>query len=169
METEKNVYFSELIEELNNELSIYKEFLSLAEKKTGVLVKGDVKTLSEITGIEQNLVLKLGRIEERRLNIVKKIAASFGKDINEINAGFFEEVLSSDELTEFNRVFSELKSVLSELKDKNSTNEKLIKRALDYIKFSLDVITEAGKDISVYDARGNNSGKGALRVIDKKA
>lgn len=169
METEKNIYFSELIEELNNELSIYKEFLSLAEKKTGVLVKGDVKTLSEITSIEQNLVLKLGRIEERRLNIVKKIAASSGKDINDINAEFFEEVLSSDELAQFKRAFGELKSVLSELKQKNNTNEKLIKRALDYIKFSLEVITEAGKDMSGYDARGNNSGQGALRVIDRKA
>lgn len=169
MGTEKGVYFSELIEELSNELSIYKEFLSLADKKTGVLVKGDVKTLSEITGIEQDLVLKLGKIEERRLNIVKKIAALSGKDIKDIDAEFFEKTLSSDELGQFRRISSELKTVLSELKNKNSTNEKLIKRALDYIKFSLEVITEAGKDVSVYDARGNNSGQGALHVVDKKA
>lgn len=169
METERDVYFSELIEELSSELSIYKEFLALAEKKTGVLVKGDVKTLSEITGIEQNLVLKLGRIEERRLNIVKRIAASSGKDIKDIGAEFFEKTLSSDELGRFKSVSCELKRVLSELKQKNSINEKLIRRALDYIRFSLEVITEAGKDVSVYDARGNNSGQGALRVIDKKA
>jgi flagellar biosynthesis/type III secretory pathway chaperone len=169
METADNVYFAELIDELNNELSIYKELLSIAGKKTDILIKGNVKVLSEITGIEQDLVLKLGRIEARRFDIVKQIASFYKKDVSDVNASFFESILPPEELARFTRVFHELKNVLAELEHKNNTNEKLIKRALDYIKFSLEVITEVGKETSVYDARGKNSGEGALRLIDKKA
>lgn len=169
METADNVYFAELMEELNKELAIYKELLSIAGKKTDILVKGDVKVLGEITEIEQDLVLKLGRIEARRCDIVKQIAAFYKKEVTDVNARFFESVLPEDKLTEFTRIFQELKDVLAKLEQKNKTNEKLINRALDYIKFSIEIITEAGKETAVYDAKGKNSGEGALRLIDKKA
>ena len=63
-----------LIKVMRDQLEIYKELFNLAEKKTDVLIKGDVKILGEITEIEQDLIIKLGKLEEERYDIVSKIA-----------------------------------------------------------------------------------------------
>ena len=162
------VFASVLIKVMKEQLEAYKELLHLAEEKTDTLVQGNVKLLGEITEIEQNLILKLGKLEEERFELVKQIAKTHNKDAADVKADFFKNVLSPEETKAFSGIYDELKSVLPEIEEKNRRNEQLINNALDYINFSIKLITDTGEAKANYGADGTNAQK-AFHFIDKKA
>ncbi len=65
---------SVLIEVMQEQLDAYKELYDMGNKKTDVLVNGDIKTLSEITEQEQKLIIKLGKLEDERFELVKAVS-----------------------------------------------------------------------------------------------
>ena len=164
----KGVSASVLIKVMKEQLEAYKELLHLAEEKTGVLVQGDVKLLGEITEIEQNLILKLGKLEEERYALVYQIAKAYEKDVPEVKTDFFKSNLDPKDAETFSAIHDEFKSVLLEIEEKNRRNEEMIKNALDYIDFSIKILTDAGETKANYGADGANAQK-ALHIIDKKA
>jgi flagellar biosynthesis/type III secretory pathway chaperone len=153
---------------MKEQLEAYKELLHLADKKGDVLVQGDVKLLGEITEIEQNLILKLGKLEEERFKLMDQIAKAHEKDVSEVKADFFINILDREEAKAFSAIHDEFKSVLIEIEVKNQRNEEMIKNALDYIDFSIKLLTDAGEAKANYGADGTNSQK-AFHIIDKKA
>ncbi len=158
-----------LINVMREQLGIYKELSSLAEEKTNVLIKGDLALLNEITEIEQTLIFKLGKLEEERVELVKQIAEEHGKDTSEVKADFLKSIFPDQQEAEtFSGIYSELKSVLLEVDTKNETNAKLIKSALDYIDFSIKLLTDSGEIKTNYSPDGVNTQK-AFHFIDKKA
>ena len=129
----KGVSASVLIKVMKEQLEAYKELLHLAEEKTGVLVQGDVKLLGEITEIEQNLILKLGKLEEERIKLIEQIAKAYNKEASKVKADFYKSILNKEEAKAFSAIYDELRTVLPEIEVKNRRNEKMIKNALDYI------------------------------------
>jgi len=152
-----------LIGNMKNQKEIYRELLALSEKKTDVLVKGDVKALEEITEVEQEMILKLGRIESERMEIVESLCGG------ETTAEKLKDILPADKKKEFESIVEELKGILLKLQRSNEVNEKLIRGALEYINFSIELMTSAVKKNTGYDAGGRTSEEGTLRIIDKKA
>lgn len=157
-----------LIKIMKEQLEAYKELLHLAEEKSDVLVQSDIKLLGEITEIEQDLILKLGKFEEERYELVDQIAKEYNKDVSEIKADFFKDILEPEESKDFSAIHNELKTVLIDIEVKNRRNEKMIKNALDYIDFSIKLLTDTGEMKANYGADGTNAQK-AFHIIDKKA
>lgn len=153
---------------MQEQLEAYRTLLHIGDKKTDVLVKGDIKALNEITEQEQNLILKLGKLEDERFELVKEIAKFHNKDASEIKANFIKTILNQREAKTFTDIFDDLKTVLLEIEEQNSRNEKLIKNALDYINFSIKLLTDTGASKANYGADGANTQK-AVHFIDKQA
>ena len=141
--------------------------MHLAEEKSDVLIKADVKLLGEITEIEQNLILKLGKLKKKD-KLVEQIAEAYNKDVSEVKVDFLKHILDREQAKTFCAINDEFKSVLLEINEKNRRNEELIKNALDYIDFSIKLLTDAGEVKANYSADGTNSKK-AFHFIDKKA
>lgn len=160
--------FQDLIKVLQAELSVYTELLKLAKKKTDVLTRGDVELLNKITSIEQEMILKIGQMEGQRFEIVKSLADYYKKEVSDLNAEFITEVIPDDISQEYSQICNKMIQVLKELDEKNRINEKLIRNALDYIKFSLEVIAESGRQEMGYSAAGRTE-ENTIHLIDKKA
>lgn len=160
--------FSELIKVLNDELSLYADLSRLAAKKTDVLTKGDIDLLGKITAIEQEAIMKIGKLEEQRFKIVKSLAEAYEKEPQEINAEFIEEVMPPDEAKRFYGTYDSLKKVLKDIDEKNRINEILINQALDYIQFSIELLAQSNKQESGYSPSGKTR-ENALHFIDQKA
>jgi len=157
-----------LIEVMQEQLETYKELLDIGNKKTDVLVNGDIKALNDITQQEQNLIIKLGKLEDERFALVGEIAKLFGKDASQLKGDFFKSILDDNSSQKFAKIYDELKEVLLEIQEQNDRNEKLIKNALDYINFSIKLITDAGTSKGNYGADGANTQK-SIHFIDKQA
>ncbi len=164
---EESIGFA-LIENLKNQLRAYKELTDLAEEKSNILVKGNIELLEDITEVEQMLILNLGKLEKERSALVNQIAEKTGKNVSEIKNNVLRDFLSSEEIGTFSAVSDELKTVLLDLSEKNETNEKLIRSTLDYIDFSIKLLTDAGEATTNYSSEGTNN-KEAFHFIDKKA
>ncbi len=165
---EKEVQASVFIKVVEEQLDTYKELLDLAEKKGDVLVKGDVKLLGAITKTEQDLVLRLGKLEEERSKLIAHIANIYDKDISEVKIDFLIDIFDDEQTKTLTSINDEFKSVLTKIEVKNRRNEELIKNALDYINFSVKLLTDAGEMKTSYSADGVNSKK-VFHIIDKKA
>ncbi|HHV19648.1 MAG TPA: flagellar protein FlgN [Thermoanaerobacterales bacterium] len=164
----KGVSASVLIKVMREQLEAYKELLHLAEEKSDVLIQADVKLLGEITEIEQNLILKLGKLEEERIKLIEQIAKAYNKEASKVKADFYKSILNKEEAKAFSAIYDELRTVLPEIEVKNRRNEKMIKNALDYIDYSIKLLTDAGETKANYGADGSNAQK-AFHIIDKKA
>ena len=156
-----------LIEVMREQLEAYKELLHIGNKKTDVLVNGDINALSDITQQEQNLILKLGKLEEERFELVKEFGKLYNKDVSELKADFFETIFKEEQAKTLTSIYNNLKAVLLEIKEQNDRNEKLIKNALDYINFSIKLLTDAGTIKANYGADGTNTQK-VIHFIDKQ-
>ncbi|MGI6485478.1 MAG: flagellar protein FlgN [Thermoanaerobacterales bacterium] len=160
--------YNALLDNLENQHESYSELLALADKKRDILIKGDIKLLEEITSIEQEIVIKLGKMEDEREYIISRIAEGCKKDVSEVDGKFLESMIPEEKAFFFKEQKEKLKAVLHELAEKNKTNERLINKALEYIQYSLRVITEAGRQETGYNACGNPENK-SVNFIDRKA
>lgn len=168
MDKFKDTNISQLIPVMGDQLAAYKELLDIAEKKTDILIKGDVKLLGEITELEQSLILKMGKLEEERFGIVLNLAKEYNKDAEDIKPDLIKGLLPREDSEAFSKIYEELKEVLKQVGERNKTNGKLIQQVLEYINFSIDLLTDVGETKTNYSPDGT-SAQETIHFIDKKA
>lgn len=78
------------------------------------------------------------------------------------------EIIAPEDTEAFSTIYEELKTILPLINEKNKKNEDLITNALEYINFSIKLLTEAGEMKANYGADGANAKK-AFHFIDEKA
>jgi len=158
----------QLFEVLKDELDVFKELLNLGNKKTDVLIEGDVELLKEIISLEQDIILNLGKLEKEREQLINALGEKMGQQSEDITARMILKLLPQEKQKSYEAKYVEIKKILEELDEVNKLNENLIKSALDYIELSIDLLTDASKTSTSYSADGNTNEK-TIHFIDKKA
>lgn len=154
----------EMIEILKKQYEIYQEILKISEKKTDIVVKDKVDELKELVDSEEELIGKFIVLEKRRLSIVKEFGKSKGitgvPKIPEL-CEYFPE--NKEELM---RLREDILSITKKINEKNKLNEKLIKNSLDYINFSVGLITGTGSEPLTYGKYGEANKNEAKKFLD---
>lgn len=130
-----------LLENLRNQHDIYRELLSLALAKQPVLVKGDVPNLERITKREELLLVQVGRLEEQRQSLHHALADHFALSVQELTFTELLKRLGENEKGVFGSLFNEITKILKKLAEVNDSNTELVKNSLDYINFSVNLLT----------------------------
>ena len=154
----------EMIEILKKQYEIYQEILKISEKKTDIVVKDKVDELKELVDSEEELIGKFIVLEKRRLSIVKEFGKSKGitgvLKITEL-CEYFPE--NKEELMKRRE---DILSITKKINEKNKLNEKLIKNSLDYINFSVGLITGTGSEPLTYGKYGEANKNEAKKFLD---
>jgi len=153
-----------MVEILKKQLEIYKEILKISEDKTDIIVKDKVDELKPMVEREEVLAGSYISLEKQRLAIIKEFAES--KGIN--------EVLRIDDLCKhFPDLADEMKSLKAEILDitkkikvKNELNQRLVKNSLEYINFSVGLITGTNTGTGTYGKGGNAMQGEAKKFFD---
>jgi flagellar biosynthesis/type III secretory pathway chaperone len=125
------VWADELASAIQVECDVLNELSKIAEKKTDVIIKGDVTLLDNILNYEQPLIMQLENIEQVRQNILKQ-AQMPNLTISEVAAKTDDPGKSL-----FLGYLSSFKSISVKLKRSNDLNNKLVRSRLDlYNKLS---------------------------------
>ena len=158
-----NQLINDLIDILEKELKIYEDILEISKNKTDIIVKGKVKELENITELEQSFIAQIGKLEAAREDLVDKICSDIGKDSSKnITVTELMGYIEASQAERLNSYKENMVSLLKEIKDKNDLNAKLIKSSMDYIDFSINIMS----NVSV---EGNNySGKAQINDSEKK-
>ena len=70
-----------LIDVLEKQSSEYEVLLGLSQKKTPVIIAGDLEALQQITDDEQRIVTKVTSLEKKRVEVTGDIANVLNKDV----------------------------------------------------------------------------------------
>lgn len=133
-----------LIEILNTETSIYENILKLSKNKTDVIIAGKVSELEGITRLEQSIIIKLGKLEEEREEAVERLAAELDSDAADITLAGLLEILPKEQSEKLKHCHETLSKNFSQLCEANVLNSRLIRNSLEYIDFSINILTNAG-------------------------
>lgn len=152
-----------LIQILDEELECYTNELNIANQKTDIIVKDDFDALQIITKAEQQIAGRIVRLEKQRQQVINDIGLVLNRDKEELTIAKLASLLENS-LKEQKKLY-ELKeniiNVVTELKNKNEENRKLIEHSLEYIDFTINALQSAR---TMQD--NNYEGKG--QTIDRK-
>jgi len=157
----------ELKDILREEAEIYKAMLDLTTKKTDIITTGQVKELDKITQAEQSLIVKIGRLEEIREQVVGNIEKFLQVD-DSINMTKIGSYLKEEDRIEVEELKNQLVSILNEIKEKNDLNNILIQDSLEYINLNINLLTNATTQ-STYDNKNSKvENKQSKSLFDAK-
>lgn len=164
----ENKLIGTLIDILKKETDLYEDILKLSKNKTDLIVEGKISELESITSLEQSMILKLGKLEEEREKLVEQIALQLHVKASDITITNLEERFSGEQAEELNGCRNTLAKLVNELNTANELNSKLIRNSLDYIDFSINLLTNAGSTGNNYGNSGQSNDLKKRNFFDVK-
>ncbi len=131
-----------LIVILEKEITEYKTLLELSERKTPVIVKGELSVLRKITDDEQEVVGRLTHLERERSEVMKDIANVLNKDVDTLKLQALIRILEGRpaEQKRLSLARDGLSEAVRAVSRINEQNRALIEQQLEMVEFDMNII-----------------------------
>jgi len=163
-----------LIDVLNRECDEYEGLLAVSQRKTPIIVSGNLENLQTITDEEQALVSRINNLERKRTEVTADIATVLNKDVTMLTLSNLIDMLAARpaEQNELIKAHDKLRQVVRELKRVNEQNGALLKDALEMVEFEITLLQAAktAPETANYNKGAYNAGDtmGVSRGFDAK-
>jgi flagellar biosynthesis/type III secretory pathway chaperone len=142
----------ELIQTMEKLNQIHLVLLELAELKTRVLVENQVDKLNQIVNKETSLMRRIVELDHQRIEDISQFLVHKGY---RPNANFTVEdivklLFKAEEKQALKQSQKNLLGTLEKLRELNILNQQLIKQSLEFVDYSIDVLSNVGDDDIVY-------------------
>ena len=131
-----------LIDVLNRECSEYEGLLELSQRKTPIIVSGNLENLQKITDEEQELVGRISRLERERTEVTADIANVLNKDVANLKLVNLIHMLEGrpEERMQLERAHDRLQKAVRGLQRVNEQNSELLSNALEMVEFEMNLL-----------------------------
>lgn len=131
-----------LIDVLDSENNEYEKLIVLAERKTPVIVAGNIDDLGKITEDEQEIVGTIQGIEKQRNKILADIANVVNRDVKTLKLIDLIQMLDKmpDQQKLLKGAQKRLRATIDRLRAANDKNQMLLADKLDMVDFNLNMI-----------------------------
>ena len=151
-----------LIEVLDKESSEYEVLLGLSQRKTPIIVSGNLENLQKITDEEQELVSRINNLEKQRITITADIANVLNKDVETLKLANLIAMLEArpKEQQALAEAHDRLQVVVQGLKRANEQNRELLNNALEMVEFEMTLLqaTKSAPATANYNRGAINAG-----------
>lgn len=161
-------YADSFVSLMSNLVTVYQKLANLAREKTDILVLGDVQKLEALLAREAELLLSAGKLEKERGILIKEWSATAGWTIEEVTTQFIMGQLETSAKERLEEKTQALKQLLDELQELNKTNGELIERALQFVNYSLELISGHDAGGMTYGANGHLGDRQGYKILDQK-
>jgi len=158
----------QLTEVLNQENEVYDTLSKISNNKTNIIVGGKVSELESIVKLEQSLVIKISKLEDEREKIVEKLCNLLGKKPEEVTISGLASQLGQHESAKLLACQEKMVKNIKDLKNVNDLNSKLIKNSLEYIDFSINMMTSIDTVTNSYGSSGHAGATKKRNLFDVK-
>ncbi len=159
----------QLIDILNRQTMVYESILKLSKQKTDLIVAGKIKELENLVKLEQVLVLQISRLEQQREETIESLSSQLALQHEDISITNLLTHLKEEQQAQLISFQKRMKETIEELKNTNDLNAKLIKQSLEYIEFSMNMITGTSVSGTQYEDKGTTKdSKGTRSLFDVK-
>ncbi len=157
-----------LIHILNQENDIYDTLYKISNNKKELIIGGKVNELENIVKIEQSLIIKISRLEDEREKIVGQLCSLLGQKPEEVTISWLATQLGDQEADQLENCRNRMLKNINALKDNNELNSKLIKNSLEYIDFSINMMTSIDSITNNYGNTGHSGDTKKRNLFDVK-
>ena len=151
-----------LLEVLEQESVEYEGLLALSQKKTPVIVSGNLQELQKITDDEQILAGRLVNLEKKRTEVTADIANVLNKDVNQLKLANLIEMMAARpaEAARLAALHDRLQAAVRGLQRVNEQNKELLTNALEMVEFEMNMLhaVKAAPETANYTRDAYNSG-----------
>lgn len=158
----------QLVNILNQENEIYDTLSKISNNKKELIISGKVNELENIVKIEQSLVIKIAKMEDQRENIVGQLCGMLGQKPEDVTISWLTTKLGENEATQLKACQERMLKNINALKDNNELNSKLIKNSLEYIDFSINMMTSIDTVSNNYGSNGHSGDSKKRNLFDVK-
>ena len=151
-----------LIAVLEQESSEYEGLLELSQKKTPVIVSGNLEQLQKITDDEQELVGRISHLEKKRTEVTADIANVLNRDVNTLKLTNLIDMLTARpvEQAKLAQAHDRLQAAVRGLQRTNEQNRELLANALEMVEFEMNLLqaVKAAPETANYTKGAYNTG-----------
>ena len=152
--------FMSILEEENGG---YQRLTELSQKKTQIIIDGDIPALEAITDQEQEITSRLKNLENKRNEVVNDMSIVLSKPAEDLTVTNMIAFLNKqpEEQRKLEDLKERLRSTLNEMADINGQNEVLLKQAMEMAEFDLTLFRSMRQAPTTanYDRQANNTGE----------
>lgn len=159
--------FADLLEIMHKECDIYEELCNIEKEKKQVIIDNDVKALEAITAKEQGFVKAIVNLESLRAEVIDGFCKLRGIS----NIGTIEDLkkhVNSEQAALIEIEKQRLTSIIGELIEVNNLNTSLLEDSIDYINYTMDMLTSTEEDDLTYDRGLAEKRTGGKNLFDAK-
>lgn len=151
-----------LIDVLNKENGEYEELLKLSQRKTPIIISGDLEQLQQVTDEEQVVVGRINHLEKTRVEVVTDIANVLNKDVDTLKLTNIIAMLAARpaEQKVLAEVHDKLHETVYSLKRVNDHNRELLTNSLEMVEFEMNLLQamKAAPETANYNRGAYNAG-----------
>lgn len=159
---------------VEQQINLLRDLSAMAERKSRVLVKGDMQALDTLIKGEQTLTYKLGRLEEQRFSLQAQIARAEDMPPEALS---LEEIISrvpAELAQRCSAVAEEFAKAVDNLQFHNQVNSELAQQAMAFTEYNLQILgaREASKGATAYTPGPRGPGQrrqGDVKRLDGRA
>lgn len=163
------IWIDNLIKVLDYENRLCGQLFMIAENKTAMIINGETESLQAVVGKEQRLVGELNKLRDAREQIIEQIGKKTDKLAKEIVVADLINKLPENQAKRLSAERDKLKETIGRLKAKNDLNQRLIQNALEYVDFSINLLTESAPQTAQYGRKGYESERKSRALLDIKS
>lgn len=158
-----------IIQCLENQKNIYEKLLSLSMEKKDAIIEGKVNELDNFIKLEGNLILEIGKLENERDSTAEALARELGCSRENLTISYICNEVKDRRCTSLKKAADSIGSTLNKLKEINDLNGELIEQSLEFINFSINLISDSmeGQNI-IYEGKPEGSKDNNVRLFDAK-
>jgi flagellar biosynthesis/type III secretory pathway chaperone len=162
-----------MIQVLQEQKNAHNQLLEIAAQKKDALVGNHVDLLNQLVHKEARLVKQISELEDKRQFEMNRFIVSKGYriDPNLTVSDMLKLVFKAEDKLTLQNLQSELLEIIDKLKEANAINQQLIEQSLQFIDYSLDLLTGSDDGDAVYQhpAQVQSSSSTRRGVFDTKA
>ncbi len=151
-----------LIDVLEKESSEYEVLLALSQKKTSIIVSGNLENLQKITDEEQEVVSRVSQLDKKRMETTADIANVLNKDVTTLKLANLIEMLGGRpaEQKAIAASHDRLQVAVRELQRVNEHNKELLQEALEMVEFEMNMLQamKTAPETANYNRSAYNAG-----------
>jgi flagellar biosynthesis/type III secretory pathway chaperone len=150
-----DLMIQQLLGVIEEESEIYRSMLTVIDKESKAAVRSDVIALTKSGEEKENILVKLGLIEDRRRQIVDELADALGYPPGDFTITKISELMGEPFAGRLSKAGAELLAVLNTVKAANRRNKLLIEHSRELLRGSFNILSELTRSDTVYYRTGS--------------
>lgn len=165
-----NGMWNDLLTVLEESVELYQGLLLLGEEKRQALIGAQAAELDAVTRREELMILEGSRLEERRAKVTAAIATCHQVSENPPTLNAIAGVAEPDMARKLKACKKQLDDAVQRLLRINETNGALIRQALHFVNYNLNLLTQCQAETTYGSSGGrmNLEGAAGAAVLDRR-